>query len=105
MDDSKHSMDRRGFLRAGLASAAALPVVASTFAARRARAEDDVSAIAANKMMIDSLQYVEASTKEGQTCGNCQLYTAGEGGTGKCMLFQQGVVAEKGWCMSWAQKV
>ena len=105
MNDSKHSMDRRGFLRAGLASAAALPVVASTFAARSARAEDAVTAIAANKMMVDSLQYVEVSAKEGQTCDNCQLFTAGEGSTGKCMLFQQGVVTNKGWCMSWAQKI
>ena len=55
--------------------------------------------------MVESLQYVPQSAKEGQKCSNCQLYTPGEGGVGKCMLFQQGVVNENGWCMSWAQKV
>ena len=105
MNDSKLSMDRRGFLRAGLTSAAALPVVATVLGARTARAADGVLDIEANKTMVQSLQYVEESAKEGQNCANCQLYTAGEGGRGKCMLFQQGTVAEKGWCMSWAQKV
>lgn len=104
MNDSKLSMDRRGFLRAGLTSAAALPVVATLFGARAARAEDAVGAIDANKTMVESLQYVEESAKEGQKCSNCQLYTTGEGGRGKCMLFQQGTVAEGGWCMSWAAK-
>ena len=105
MNDSKLSMDRRGFLRAGLTSAVALPVVASVFGARTARAEDAVTAIEANKVMVQALQYVDASAKEGQTCATCQLYTAGEDGTGKCQLFAAGVVKEKGWCMSWAQKV
>ena len=106
MNDSKLRMDRRGFLRAGLTSAAALPVVATVFGARTARAADkSVTEIEANKIMVQSLQYVAESTKEGQNCANCQLYTAGEGGMGKCQLFMEGVVAEKGWCMSWAQKV
>lgn len=105
MSNSKLSMDRRSFLRAGLTSAAALPVIASVFGARSARAEDSVTAIEGMKTMVDSLQYVEASAKEGQKCSNCQLFTAGDGGRGKCMLFQQGTVAEDGWCMSWAQKV
>ena len=104
MNDSKLRMDRRGCLRAGLTSAAALPVVASVFTARSARAEGMVGDIAANKTMVDSLQYVEASAKEGQNCGNCMLYTAGEGGRGKCQLFMEGTVAEGGWCMSWAKK-
>ena len=104
MNDSKLRMDRRGFLRAGLTSAAALPAVAGVFAARSARAEDSVTAIAANKTMVESLQHVEKSAKEGQMCSNCMLYTAGEGGRGKCQLFAEGTVAEAGWCMSWAKK-
>ena len=104
MNDSKLSMDRRGFLRAGLTSAAALPVVASVFGARTAHAQS-VTEIEANKIMVQSLQYTDTSAKEGQECGNCQLYTAGEGGSGKCQLFMEGTVAEKGWCMSWVQKV
>ena len=105
MNDSKLSMDRRGFLRAGLTSAAALPVVATVFGARSARAEDLVTDIEANKVMVQALQSVSESTKEDQNCLNCQLFTPGEGGMGKCQLFQQGVVGEKAWCMSWAKKV
>ena len=55
--------------------------------------------------MVTGLQYVSKSVKADQNCGNCQLYTAGEAGTGKCMRFQQGLVAEAGWCISWAKKV
>ena len=105
MNDSKLSMDRRSFLRTGLTSAVALPVAATVFGARIARAEEDVAAIEANKVMVQALQYVAESTKEGQKCDNCQLYAAGEAGTGKCQLFPQGVVNAKGWCMSWAQKL
>ena len=104
MNDSKLSMYRRGFLRAGLTSAAALPIVAGVFASRTAQAQS-VTESEANKIMVQSLQYVEISAKEGQDCAGCQLYTAGEAGRGKCQLFMEGTVAEKGWCMSWAQKI
>lgn len=105
MKDSKLAMDRRGFLQAGVTSAAALPVIAGVFGARTARAEELVTEIEANKVMVQSLQYTNQSTKEGQHCSLCQLYTPGENGTGKCQLFPQGLVNENGWCMSFAKKV
>jgi hypothetical protein len=46
-----------------------------------------------------------------QSCSNCQLYLQGgisvdgkEGLWGKCALFPEGLVAEKGWCNSWVAK-
>ncbi|HJO24475.1 MAG: high-potential iron-sulfur protein [Myxococcota bacterium] len=101
-EDSKTSMHRREFVVAGLTGAAVLPV--ALFAAKPARAEELITDIPANAAMVSALQYVAKSPKPDQHCGNCQLYTAGEGNTGKCQLFAQGVVAKDGWCMSWAQK-
>jgi hypothetical protein len=99
-------MDRRGFLKAGLTSAALLPVAGTIFAARIARAEDElVTQIEANQVMVTALQYVETSAKPDQNCANCQLYTPGADGKGKCQLFQLGVVPDGGWCMSWTKKV
>jgi len=102
-DDSRTSMDRREFVTAGLTTAVLLP--GALFAAKPARAEELVSDIAANAPMVTALQYVPKSVKPDQTCGNCQLYTAGEGDTGKCQLFINGIVPKGGWCMSWAAKV
>lgn len=64
-----------------------------------------VTDLAAAAPMVAALQYVNVSAKPDQNCANCQLYTAGEGGVGKCQLFPQGSVKEGGWCASWAQKV
>lgn len=105
-DDVKGSMDRREFLKAGLTSAMLLPMAGAVLAAKSARAEGElVTEIEANAPMVAALQYVTQSEKADQKCGNCQLFTAGSDGKGKCQLFQQGLVTEAGWCMSWAQKV
>ena len=102
-DDSGTSMHRREFMAAGLTTAVLLPGALLT--AKPARAEELITDIESNAAMVTGLQYVSKSVKADQNCGNCQLYTAGEAGTGKCMLFQQGLVAEAGWCISWAKKV
>ncbi|MEE2678869.1 MAG: high-potential iron-sulfur protein [Myxococcota bacterium] len=102
-DDSRTSMHRREFVFAGLTTAALLPGALLT--ARTAQAAELITDIPANQPMVTALQYVAKSPKADQNCGNCQLYTAGEGGTGKCQLFVNGVVGEAGWCMSWAAKV
>ena len=104
MKDSKTSMDRREFLAAGVTSAALLPGLLLSAKTARA-AEALVTDMPENAPMVAALQYVAVSVKEGQNCGNCQLFTAGEGGTGKCQLFPTGLVAEGGNCASWAQKV
>lgn len=104
MKESKTSMDRREFLAAGLTAATLLPGALLT--AKTARAgEALITDIPENAPMVAALQYVNESAKEGQNCGNCQLYTAGEAGTGKCQLFPTGTVKEAGWCASWVKKI
>ena len=64
-----------------------------------------VSQLPEQAPMVAALQYVDVSTRADQSCANCQLFTAGEGGVGKCQLFATGVVREGGWCASWAERV
>lgn len=64
-----------------------------------------VTEVAAAASMVQALQYVNESPKADQQCANCQLYTAGAGGRGKCQLFAQGRVKETGWCVSWVAKM
>lgn len=56
--------------------------------------------------MRNNLEYVTASTVEGQNCANCQLLKAPEGGSScsGCLLFK-GPVTQEGWCKSWVVKV
>ena len=97
-------MSRRDFMKTGLTAAAALPVVATLVRPGVARAEL-VTELPDQAAMVGALQYVNESTKPDQNCTNCQFYTPGEGGVGKCQLFPVGNVAEKGWCASWAKKL
>jgi hypothetical protein len=64
-----------------------------------------VTEVASAASLVSALQYVNESPKPDQKCGNCQLYTAGAGGRGKCQLFPEGLVAESGHCASWVAKV
>jgi hypothetical protein len=90
-------------------SAAAPPAPApAPEPAPAAAATDDrrlVTEIASAAPLVSGLQYVDESAKSDQRCGNCQLYTAGSDGRGKCQLFQQGLVKESGWCLSWVAKI
>ena len=78
----------------------------------------NMSVIAAEKVPLDdpaakALRYVEdASHASGkidkmgvadadQLCSNCRFYTAPEAGFGPCILFQNRLVAGKGWCAGW----
>jgi hypothetical protein len=75
-------------------------------------------AVAAEKLPLDdpaakALKYVEdASQASGKTdkmgvvgadqlCSNCRFYTAPDGEFGPCTLFQNRLVAGKGWCAGW----
>ena len=65
-----------------------------------------------------ALKYVEDATKStnrvdkmgvkaaDQFCDNCQYFTAdaSDKGWGGCALFQNKLVAAKGWCMGWTHK-
>lgn len=56
--------------------------------------------------MRKNLDYVKASTVEGQNCANCQLLKAPEGGSScsGCLLFK-GPVTQEGWCKNWVAKI
>lgn len=55
------------------------------------------------RQVVESLNYVEASPNENQTCANCALYTppTGDEPCGGCQLFP-GPVNPNGYCTSWA---
>src|SRR5262245_32848738 len=104
---SQGAFTRRDFLRTGLSAGALIPVAGLVLRAPAARAEEEklVTEIPAVAATVQALQYRVKSEKPDQSCSNCQFFTATSGGRGKCQLFVQGVVDEKGWCMSWTKKV
>lgn len=106
-DPSKQALSRRDFLRTGLAAGALIPVAGLVLRAPAAWAADEklVTETPAMAPTVQALQYRLVSDKPDQNCKNCQFYTPGTGGTGKCQLFVQGLVSEKGWCMSWTKKL
>jgi hypothetical protein len=63
-----------------------------------------VTEIEAVAPMVAALQYVHESPIADRQCGNCQLYTPGPDGRGRCQLFAQGLVRESGWCASWVPR-
>jgi hypothetical protein len=63
-----------------------------------------VTEVEAMRPTVEALQYVKESTRPDQQCSNCLFYTAAEGGLGKCQLFLQGYVDERGWCSSWSAR-
>ena len=101
------AMNRREFIKTGLASAVVLPVAGALLHAGIASAEAEklISEMPEVAPMVTALQYVNETTKPDQDCEGCQLYTAGADGTGKCQLFAKGLVKGSGWCASWVQKV
>lgn len=100
------SMNRRDFIKTGLSAAAVLPAAGVLLHAAPARAEGDqlVTEIADQAPMVAALQYVNESAKPDQKCTDCQFFTPGEGGKGKCQLFQKGLVTDGGWCASYVKK-
>jgi hypothetical protein len=109
-DRSQRRLDaltRRAFLRTGLSAGALLPVAAVALRAPAAWAEEEklVTETPAAAPTVQALQYKSVSDKPDQSCSNCQFYTPKAGGLGKCQLFVQGLVEEKGWCMSWTKKI
>lgn len=98
-------LSRREFIRAGAAAAAALPALA-LLGTRAARAEEKlVTDMPDQAYMVQALQYLDVSNRPGENCLNCQFYTPGESGTGKCTLIPVGLVSEGGSCASYVTKV
>ena len=94
-------ISRRRLLTMTAATAAAIPLSALTrgaFAGGHAKVDP-------NDPQAKALSYVHESTKAGQTCANCQLYTgAADAEWGGCALFPGKEVAAKGWCSAWVAK-
>ena len=107
MSDRSQDFTRRDFLRTGLAAGALIPVAGLVLGARPALAADEklVTQTAAVAATVQALQYKAVSDKPDQHCSICQFFTPTSGGLGKCQLFVQGLVSEKGWCMSYTKKV
>lgn len=79
-------------------------------AGQKAVSESDPVAMAigykANIKDVDYKKYPkrkEAAAKN-DFCDNCALYTASNGGWGKCQMLTSGLVAAKGWCGSYSRK-
>lgn len=81
------------------------PAAAPLTPAPTARAQDAlVTEIAALAPVVSALRYVHETPQPDRRCSNCQLYTAGADGRGRCQLFTQGLVKESGWCASWVPR-
>ena len=70
----------------------------------RADSHGTITEYAEQAPVATAVQYKEQSELADKNCLNCLLYTAGEGGRGKCALFIKGTVAATGHCASWAEK-
>ncbi|MFK7997206.1 MAG: high-potential iron-sulfur protein [Granulosicoccus sp.] len=52
-----------------------------------------------------ALQYLSESENPEQNCGNCTLYSGGDGeAMGPCPLFPGAAVMSAGWCSAWVPK-
>lgn len=101
---------RRTFLKAS-ASIALIPLVnldvKSAYAAEKVPLSDPAA---------QGLKYTEDATTAARTdkmgfaaadqfCDNCQFYADdAEAGWGGCALFQNRLVADKGWCLGWVPR-
>ncbi len=99
----ERNLTRRQFHGLG---AAAVVAAASPWLASRADAGGHKLAteFPENETVLAAIQFVSESQREGQNCGNCLLFQAGEKGLGRCTILQKGLVPEGGWCLSWAAK-
>ena len=99
---------RRTFLIGAAGAASAL--AASRFAFAQAGtplSESDPQAQAlgykADATKADKAKFPKYAA--GQTCSTCQLYQGKPAdATGPCPLFQNKLVASKGWCSAWVKK-
>jgi hypothetical protein len=96
MKDNTHKKQRRALLK-GLA---AIPVLAFT-----GYSTAHAAMLTTDDPTAKALEYTPKSTKEGQHCGNCNLYQGGSAASGPCPIFPGKEVVATGWCKSWVAKV
>ena len=96
---------RRNFL-AATGGLALIPLISRPVIAAEKMPLDDPMAIAL-KYVEDASQASKKTDKMGvagadQLCSNCRFYiTAPDNEFGPCILFQNRLVAGKGWCTGW----
>jgi len=101
--------DRRTFLITAIGSASALAASRVAFSTQAATplVESDAQAqtlgYKADAVKADRVKFPKYAP--GQMCGNCQLYQGKPADSvGPCPLFQNRLVAAKGWCSAWVKK-
>ncbi len=107
MSKLDEKLDRRSFVKTAAMAVAGLSVASTVQARSFVPFEDEkhVSEYESNKVLIDTLKYVDVSEKADQNCLNCQFYVNPKDGKGKCQLIPKGLVLDAGHCISWAKKV
>jgi hypothetical protein len=110
---------RRRFMKLNLLGLALVPVASllvgetAWAAGRSGRIEKDVAVLNPADPQAKALHYTPDSSKEGQSCSNCQLYTGTKGEDyGPCAIFsyrvapsgEQIMVSAAGWCRSWGPR-
>ncbi len=99
---------RRTFLIGAAGAASALSASRFTFADSAAKVlETDPQAQAlgykTDATRADKVKFPKYAAD--QSCGNCQLYQGKPADTNApCTLFQNRLVAAKGWCSAWVKK-
>jgi len=95
-------LNRRQFLGSAAAIVALSPPLLGT--ARLAVAAD-APRLDPNDPQAKALAYVHESSKAGNACANCQLYSgAADAAWGPCAIFPGKQVAGAGWCSAWVKK-
>jgi phage tail tape-measure protein len=109
MSNEKDIESRRRFLKVAAGTTVAAMMMGSL--PRFARAAASLPPLTEADPTAKALGYVEdaskttnAKRKTGDTCANCQFYTAGANGRGACQLFPGKSVNVKGWCVSHSPK-
>lgn len=107
MSDRTELTSRREILKAGACSL--LILAATPFACKPARAaervaENDPTALALGYRQ-DASQAHHPQYVAGRDCAACRFYTAtADAEWGSCSVFQNRLVATKGWCSAWAAR-
>jgi len=118
-DEKVADHGRRRFMKLNLLGLALTPTASllvgetAWAAGRSGRNPKDAAVLNPADPQAKALHYTPDSSKEGQSCSNCQLYTGTAGEDyGPCAIFsyrvapsgQQIMVSATGWCRSWGPR-
>lgn len=96
---------RRQFISLVGAGAAAVPLSALVGALPSRAQAAEMPMVDPEAAQAKALQYVAATTVDGQMCSTCTLYQGAEGSeAGPCPLFPGNNVAGPGWCSAFVPK-